>query len=238
MLKNISHHLKMIFGRRVTDEGLSSLATDISYYVSSFGEQLSEALDKNDLYVGGRERFLRREFISFFAFYASTYVHDDQTLLPHAQRLIDGFKSRYHPTWDVSRERVTIPTGVDDSGYPTHITAEKHSNVLEATINDRLDFYARGIEAGEDPRAIMIVCFAWAYVLQRPVIGGLNLQQATRTILENPGRKVMFRGRSFRVQYPDEIRDEFIAQWVSNSLGPIKKQFDDYFYAAKHRRIP
>jgi len=232
------HSLNLLFGHRVKDQRLASLVEDISHYVAGFGEELVEAMKRDGLYVDGREHVLRREAVAFYCVFVMSYTHDHSERLSHAERLIAEIKTRFDPFWDVSRERVTIPTGQDSSGFPSHLTAEQQSNTLAITIDDRLEFYDRSTREGENLKVIMRLAFAWAYVLQRSSIGDLNIDQVIQTLKENPGNKLVYRGRKMRIEYPDERRDEFIVQWISQSLEPIQQQFDDYFYIARHRRLP
>jgi hypothetical protein len=113
----------------------------------------------------------------------------------------------------------------------SHYDGYKEFNLLIEAINDRIPFYDEENRAGTPLREIVRLAFAAAHVLDRPKLTGKSLDEIKRLLLDESGKVK-------RIEYPDERRDDFIAEWFSNAIRPIQKQFDDYFYVGEHRRIP
>jgi hypothetical protein len=104
-------------------------------------------------------------------------------------------------------------------------------NLLARTIDDRIAFYDARFREGDSFKVIIRFAFASAHVLHGPKLSDKSLDEIKQVLLAESGRVK-------RIEYPDERRDEFIAEWLSRAVEPIQIQFEDFFYLGEYRRIP
>jgi len=95
----------------------------------------------------------------------------------------------------------------------------------------RIAFYDAQFREGAAFKVIIRFAFALAHVLYGQKLSDKKLDEIKNLLLAESGKVK-------RIEYPDEKRDEFIADWLSRAVEPIQIQFEDFFYMGEFRRIP
>jgi len=226
MPTGIRHILKQIFGRRVSDRQITELANDIAIYTAAFGDELVKAMKEEGFHLGHRSASIRREAIAFFAVVAMTHTTERPDRKTLADLLISKLKDQYEPISDVGREKFSFN---DTAGV--HYDGVTEVNLLARTIDDRITFYDARFREGAAFKVIIRFAFASAHVLYGQKLSDRNLNEIKNLLLAESGKVK-------RIEYPDEKRDEFIADWLSSAVEPIQIQFEDFFYVGEFRRIP
>jgi hypothetical protein len=226
MPNGFRHFVKRAFGKRVSQERVDELASDVAIYSAAFADDLVSSLKAEGIQLGHRSPCIRREAIAFFAVFAMGYLVDNPQRKALAFHLVSKLKEQFDPLDDVGREKFFF-----NSPDGKHYDGIKQINRLAETIDDRITFYDVQNRSGAPLKVIIRFAFAAAHVLYGPKLSGKSLDEIKRLLLDESGRVK-------RIEYPDERRDEFIAEWLSTAIEPIQKQFDDFFYVGEYHRIP
>ena len=226
MPTGIRHLLKQIFGKRIGDARIAELANDIAIYTAGFGDELVKALKDEGVHLGHRAACIRREAIAFYAVIAMTHTSERPDRKSMADLLISKLKEQFDPSADVGREKFSFN---DSAGG--HYDGVTEVNLLARTIDDRIAFYDARFREGAAFKVIIRFAFAAAHVLYGQKLSDKSLDEIKKALLGESGKVK-------RIEYPDERRDEFIAEWLSKAIEPIQMQFEDFFYMAEFRRIP
>ncbi len=230
-MKLIKHWWRLLFGKKVEAVEINRIVKDIVNYTVASADSFVRDFRRAGFQVDHQDTILRREAIAFFAQFAARFqqMYPDQK-----QPFSDLIKALGEKVAAFSADLVQVDgpskvVSLPDGSAP--MTFMPMKNLLAATIDDRIRYYARR-EAISDSEFLPATrdAFAWAHLVGGE-IGDLSVEDIHERLRKESGTDA-------NVVFPDNIRDDFVVDWFATAINPINSNFQDLLYVARYLRLP